>query len=117
MEATQQSVDLLNACLHTRLSYTYCYLLQDIFTAEMALLHFSVPMIHRPLKQLLHIGVQCPGSAKLAPEANIAIGTNQKQPSMLDFIALVQFACEVMQDTAGLLLRSRGDMLCDQVRL
>ncbi len=34
--------------LFSRLSCTYCYLLQDTFMTEMALLHFSVPMIHRP---------------------------------------------------------------------
>ena len=39
--------------LFSRLSCTYCYLLQDIFTAEMALLHFSVPLIHRPHNELV----------------------------------------------------------------
>ena len=36
---------------------------------------------------------------------------------MLGLIALVQFTCEVMQDLAGLLFRSRGRFLGHQVGL
>ncbi len=60
--------------LFSRLSCTYCYLLQDIFTAEMALLHFSVPLIHRPLLGLN--GVVSRGQASCSLE-----GVSARKPS------------------------------------
>src|SRR6266536_784349 len=51
-------------------------------------------------KQRLDIAMQGFSRAKWPPEANIAIGTDQDQSSLLGFIALVQFTCEVMQDRA-----------------
>ena len=68
-------------------------------------------------KQRLDIAMQCLSRAKLPPEANIAIGTDQDQSSLLGFIALVQFSGEVMQDLARLLVQSRGRFLGHQVGL
>src|SRR5256886_16954825 len=68
-------------------------------------------------KQRLDIAMQCLSRAKWPPEANIAIGTDQDQSSLLGFIALVQFTGEVMQDLARLLVQSRGRFLGHQVGL
>src|SRR6266496_4838344 len=68
-------------------------------------------------KQRLDIAMQGFSRAKWPPEANIAIGTDQDQSSLLGFIALVQFTCEVMQDLARLLVQSRGRFLGHQVGL
>src|ERR1700730_14450995 len=75
-------------------------------------------LLHTPLdKQLLHIGAQRLSRPKGTPEANIAIGTNQKESSLLGLIALMQFTSHVLEDPVGLLLRSSNSLLCDQVRL
>src|SRR2546430_15458309 len=58
--------------------------------------------------------MQCLSRAKWPSEANIAIGTDQDQSSLLGFIALVQFTGEVMQDLARLLVQSRGRFLGHQ---
>src|SRR5689334_6865872 len=75
-------------------------------------------LLHSPWdKQLLHIGPQRLSRPKWPPEANIAIGTNQKESSLLGLIALMQFTCHVLEDSVGLWLRSSNSLLCDQVRL
>src|SRR6266700_5134913 len=68
-------------------------------------------------KQRLDIAAQWLSRAKLPPEANIAIGTNQDQSSLLGFIMLVQFTSFVMQDLVCLLFQSRGRFLGHQVGL
>src|SRR6266700_222881 len=68
-------------------------------------------------EERLDIATQGLGRAKWTQEANIAIGTDQDQSSLLDLIALVQFTGEVMQDRARLVFPSRGRFFGHQVGL